>query len=170
MNDVVEGSVIPESPEAPRVEEPAAPIAPTAPAVVTPKAQELVSADLHVHDNVMVEGVIHLWEKQTEHLIKNQKDGLAQAMAQTEATMAQLDANNGRGSSDWSQLEQRKMEIARQIEHVTNSVVVGDLVWRAKRKGMITVGLQTDWNHTIERHAVVIDGKVSYMLPRSPIK
>ena len=131
--------------------------------------QNVLGSEFDIRDPFYLEGSVHLWEQMTEEVIDNRIQQLETADVQCRAALEKLEANGGKGNEDWMQLDARKNEIARQLEHTKANIVPGDLVFKAKTKCLIEIRVGSEWNNSLERHVVVEGGFVTRMLPKAPI-
>jgi len=113
--------------------------------------------------------VVYLWELMTAEVIATRIQQLEVAISQIKAALDKLEAGGAKGGEDWTVLDGRMLEATRQLDHTKNHVVDGDLVFKAKTKGVTDIRVSSKWNNCLERHVVVVDNVIERVLPRSPI-
>jgi len=137
--------------------------------VVKTAQQNVIGPEFDIFEPFQMEVVVHLWELMTTEVIATRIQQLEVAVSQIQAALDKIEAGGAKGGEDWSVLDARMLEARRQLDHMSNHVVDGDLVFKAKTKGVTDIRINSKWNNCLERHVVVVDNVIERILPRSPI-
>jgi hypothetical protein len=112
---------------------------------------------------------VNLWETQSEQSIAQRFARLETQELQIRSTMEQLKANGGETSEDFGQLTVKHNEVVRQMEHMKKTIKPGSVLMLGKVKGTIQLKPGMEWNHCLDRHVILKDGKIDRILWASPV-
>jgi len=126
-------------------------------------------ADAPVGEVITLDVNVSVWEVQTEGSITVRFSQLENSELQIRTTLEQLDANGAKGGEDYVQLDAKRNEVIRQMEHIRKTLNPGDVILLGKVKGTSQVSIGKSWNQCLDRHVILDNGIVTRVLWKSPL-
>jgi len=128
-----------------------------------------LDADAPEGESITLDVNVSVWEVQTESSITVRFSQLENSELQIRTTLEQLDANGAKGGEDYVQLDAKRNEVIRQMEHIRKTLNPGDVILLGKVKGTSQVSIGKSWNKCLDRHVILDNGIVTRVLWKSPL-
>ena len=134
------------------------------------KRQVIAGPEADITDDLLTLNLhISIWEVQNEESISGRWQKLETQELQIRSTMDQLEANGAKGGDDYAQLTVKHNEVIRQMEHMKKTIAPGSVIMLGKAQGIVAVKPGMEWNHCLDRHLIIENGKVTRILWKNPI-